>query len=148
MRQLVTAFRVAWHGRKGVAALEFALAAPFLILMLLAIVDFGRAIDQSIRLETAARSGAQYALSFPEDLAGISSAVSAALTGQTGLHTPQVTMACECPGSGGTATADPGCTSTCTDRRRLVTVVVRQDFTALHFVRISTLSGNVTLRLE
>lgn len=140
--------RDAWRDQRGVAALELAVAAPLLILLLFAIIDFGRAIDQNIRLETAARSGAQYALSFPEDLIGITAAVNAALTGQAGLHAPEVSIACECPVAGGTAIADAGCTSSCAGRQRLVTISVQQDFTAFQFAHITRLTGNVTLRLE
>jgi Flp pilus assembly protein TadG len=45
------------HGR-AVAAVEFALIAPLLIVMLGAAVDLGRGIERAIRLETIARTAA------------------------------------------------------------------------------------------
>ncbi|MBU8537346.1 TadE/TadG family type IV pilus assembly protein [Falsiroseomonas tokyonensis] len=135
--------------RRGLAALEFCIAAPMLVTVLVGVMDLGRAIDQTIRLETAARDGAQYALSFPDDLAGIRNSVSTALNGQAGLRTPQVTMACECPSAGGgVPAADPGCTSPCSGRQRLLTIVAQQDFNATLLKNVKVLTGNVTLRIE
>lgn len=148
MRSFVSAFRKARQCPHGIAGLEFALIAPLLVLVLLGIVDYGRAIDQSIRLETAARAGAQYAMSFPEDIPGIRTSVTNALIGQTHVETPQVTIFCECPLTGGGTTADAGCTSTCSNRRRMVSVTVRQTFTPFFFTHVNTLTGNVVLRLE
>ncbi len=45
--------------RRGVAAVEFALIAPILVILLGAATDLGRAIERAIRLENAARAGAQ-----------------------------------------------------------------------------------------
>jgi Flp pilus assembly protein TadG len=123
--------------RRGVAAQEFAIAAPALILLLMAVIDFGRAIDQSIRLETAARAGAQYGLVYPDDTAGINARIGAALAGWSDW-TAQVGLTCEC--------ASPGaCTTGCA---QLLTINVSRPFTAAFFVRVTTLRGNVTLRVS
>jgi Flp pilus assembly protein TadG len=53
-------------GRRGMAALEFALAAPLVVLVFGAVYDLGRAIDQTIRLANAVRAGAQYAIAYPD----------------------------------------------------------------------------------
>jgi Flp pilus assembly pilin Flp len=45
---------------KGAAAVEFALIAPFLIMMLVGIMDFGRFINQRMELENLARAAAEY----------------------------------------------------------------------------------------
>lgn len=52
--------------QKGVALAEFALILPILVLLVVAIIDFGRAVNQSLILESAARAGAEYAALFPE----------------------------------------------------------------------------------
>ncbi|MCB4824757.1 TadE family protein [Roseicella aerolata] len=123
--------------RHGVAALEFAIAAPVLILLLMAVIDFGRAIDQSIRLETAARAGAQYGLVYPDDTAGISARIGAALSGWSDWNA-QIGLTCEC--------ASPGaCTTGC---EQLLTVGVTRPFTAAFFLRVTTLRGNVTIRVS
>lgn len=46
----------------GVAAVEFALIAPVLLTLLAGAFDLGRALDQSIRMESAALAGAQLAI--------------------------------------------------------------------------------------
>ena len=51
-----------WRDRRGVAALEMAAVAPFLIFVMLICIDFGRAISQSIELTHAVKAGAQYAV--------------------------------------------------------------------------------------
>lgn len=49
------------RAERGQALLEFALVAPLVLFFLLAIVDFGIAIDRHIVLDHAAREGARYA---------------------------------------------------------------------------------------
>jgi Flp pilus assembly protein TadG len=46
----------------GVAAIELALMAPFLVLLMTAGFDFGRALYEQHRLAGAARAGVQYAI--------------------------------------------------------------------------------------
>ncbi|WP_372624363.1 TadE/TadG family type IV pilus assembly protein [Falsiroseomonas sp.] len=125
------------RGRRGVAAVELAIAAPVFILLLMAVIDFGRAIDQTIRLENAARAGAQYGLVFPDDTAGIEARVRNALAGWSDV-TPTAPLTCEC--------ASPGapCTASCA---RILTVSVTRPFTAAFFVTVTTLSANVVLRI-
>lgn len=63
----------AWHRhlghclreRRGVSALEFALLLPVIITVLVGAFDLGNAFQQSIRLEAAARAGAQAAFTSP-----------------------------------------------------------------------------------
>jgi Flp pilus assembly protein TadG len=47
--------------QRGQSLLEFALIAPFVLFLLLALVDFGIAIDRRIVLDHAVREGARYA---------------------------------------------------------------------------------------
>ncbi len=51
-----------WRDKRGIAAVEMAAVAPVLLFILIACVDFGRAISQSIDLANAVRAGAQYAV--------------------------------------------------------------------------------------
>lgn len=48
-------------GREGQTLIEFALVAPLALVFLLAIVDFGIAIDRKLVLDHAVREGARYA---------------------------------------------------------------------------------------
>ncbi len=49
------------HGCRGQTLIEFALVAPLALVFLLAIVDFGIAIDRKLVLDHAVREGARYA---------------------------------------------------------------------------------------
>ena len=50
-----------WRDRRGVAATEFALLLPFLLLLLVGIYEFGSYLAQASSLEKSLRSGAMYA---------------------------------------------------------------------------------------
>jgi Flp pilus assembly protein TadG len=86
LAQLVTSVRALRANRSGVAAAEFALIAPIVVTLLLGVYDIGNAIQQRLQLEQAVRAGAQYALSWPDNLSslaggvyGIQGAIAAAL---------------------------------------------------------------------
>lgn len=53
--------------RDGNSAVEFALAAPMLILLTFGAFDYGRAYVEEVRMRGAARAGAQYALYEPSN---------------------------------------------------------------------------------
>lgn len=72
---------------RGVSAVEFGLAAPFLILLLVALTDLGLGFYDSLQVQGAASAGAQYASTHAWNTANITAAVQAA----TDLRT-QVTM--------------------------------------------------------
>jgi Flp pilus assembly protein TadG len=61
--------------RRGIAALEFALIAPVLLLLLLGAYDIGSAVQQRLVLQGALRAGARYAISFPDRNDGIVAAM-------------------------------------------------------------------------
>lgn len=85
--------------RRAAAALEFGIIAPLLLLLLSATVDIGGAMHQTIRIENAARAGAQFAMSFPDDTTGISTVTTAAFGGATADITVDVgPLICACPG--------------------------------------------------
>ena len=50
------------HGRHGVAAVEFAIIAPVFVIMILGIIEFGRAIMVQQILTNASREGARRAI--------------------------------------------------------------------------------------
>ncbi len=53
-------------GAKGTsAALEFALATPLLVALLVPVADLGLAYSEQIRVQQAAQAGAQYAIFHP-----------------------------------------------------------------------------------
>lgn len=100
--------------RAGVAAIEFAIIAPVMILLAGAAWDLGNAVDRSIHLENAARTGAQYITRNPSDTAGAQAAAQAVLSGYGTISIG--TMVCTCPPSGAATggSAVDCATGTCT----------------------------------
>ena len=82
----------------GNAAVEFALLAPVLILLVAGLVDFGRAYFTRMQLENAARAGAQYGLLHgSDDLATIEDVVHQASEVPTADLTVSASTFCACP---------------------------------------------------
>ena len=114
---------------RGSIAVEFALAAPMLVLFLAGMVDFGRAFYDRMALETAARGAVQYARQYPYDAAGIRLAALNAgrLSGPLTVDAPE--PFCECPD--GTPNE---CSAACPSGeavQRFLSVTVREDFQTL-----------------
>jgi hypothetical protein len=87
---------------RGAVAVEFALVLPVLLLIVFAIIDFGRALNAQIDLTGAAREGVRLAaLGYPD--AAIQARVAAAAPDLSGV-TATVTASCP-PGAGPVADA-------------------------------------------
>ncbi|AXK82922.1 pilus assembly protein [Pseudolabrys taiwanensis] len=92
------------RGQRGTAALEFGLAIPFLLTVLMGAVELGFAIYEGMQVYVAAEAGALYAGQNGWSSAGISTAVTNA-TATTGLTaTPAPTQFWGCPSEGGITT--------------------------------------------
>ena len=87
----------------GAAAVEFAMAAPVLVLLGLGVAEYGVLMGSAASLESAARAGAQVAKADPS--------VTAATLTSLGLFpsgaTPTVTSVCTCADNTPTGTACP-----------------------------------------
>lgn len=84
---------------EGNAAIEFAFAVPFLLLLLSGAYDFGRGFNEKLRLDGAARAGAQYALynyDKVEDSAGVIQAARDDADDTAGLLTVTPVYYCTC----------------------------------------------------
>ncbi len=115
--------------RQGVAAVEFALVAPVLILLFVGLADFGLATAEKMRLIDSARAGAQYAASNPTDTAGTTAAVKNATSGLTGTGlSVALTQSCGC-NDGSTVTCGSGCASG--SEWTYVTVAVSENYPLL-----------------
>ncbi|WP_198369960.1 TadE/TadG family type IV pilus assembly protein [Roseomonas rosulenta] len=150
------------HRRRdsGASALEFALVSPLLIFVMLAVADFGNALQQSIRLEAAVRAGAQTVLGGTYNETRIRNVVSANLTDwrlttdtPSGNVTLTTSLVCRCPGTNGTVfdctTGDP--VATCGapgDFNEYVSITATRPYARLFVFPSSTLRGNVELRLR
>lgn len=147
----------AWRDRRGVAALEMALAAPFFLLVLMICVDFGRAISQSIDLTHAVRAGAQFAATAPNAQALIEGTIRTALP--PNLSAATVTTACYCgalPNGGVGMPPAAACDTACpAASARMMTLRASLPFQPHTFVLGRTIAtavglnqvvGNVTVR--
>jgi Flp pilus assembly protein TadG len=99
------------RAERGNAAIEFALATPILLGLLVPVADLGIAFTQQIQVQQAAQAGAQYALLHGYSSSAISNAVTAA-TNLSGVSAaPAPTQSCGCPT--GTTISAAACASTC-----------------------------------
>lgn len=102
-------FVKARRSEAGNAVVEFALIAPILMVMILGLVDAGRAIGANVRLGSGVTAGLRYALSDSYASTEIASAAMAGSRYADGEATVTVTRFCECPDG-----ASVDCSGTCT----------------------------------
>lgn len=98
---------------RGSAAIEFAIIAPVLLILLVGIVELGLGIRQAMQVQDAAEAGALYAGKYGWDAAGIAAAVVNATDASGVTASPAPVQFCGCPGTGGITTVD--CGSQCPD---------------------------------
>jgi Flp pilus assembly protein TadG len=134
--------------RRGVAAVEFALATPILLVTLVGMADFGLAVNEKMRLYTAARAGAQAGLGDATATATITQAVTSAANLDAGAVTVTVAQSCGCA-DGTTAVCGTVCADAST-QRGYVTVTVNESYAMLlnypGFTNPVALSAAATLR--
>jgi Flp pilus assembly protein TadG len=157
MKHLFAALRCCGVDRAGAALVEFALIAPVLISLLGGAVDLGSAIALSLRVENAARTGAQYVTRKPSDTSGAQTVAVGTLTGVSGASVVVGAMVCQCPAAGSAnGGAVVACTSTCaTGMAQYITVTATALFTPifpasslLPFDSLTGVTGSVVVRLN
>ena len=94
----------------GVAAIEFALLAPLLVLFLVGTIEVGTAAYRAMQVQAAAEAGAYYASINRFDSEGIANAVSGANHPRI-TATPAPSLFRACPSS--TGLTEQACSSTC-----------------------------------
>ena len=92
----------------GVAATEFALFAPMIILGILMMVDIGGAIAERMEMDRNVRAGAQAAMSLNNDVSSIEGIILASTEEPENL-TVDVNLQCLC------SEASAACTTPCPD---------------------------------
>ncbi len=138
------------RAKGGTAALEFALATPLLVALLVPVADLGLAYSEQIRVQQAAQAGAQYAIFHPwssTSAAAISNAVLAASALSTITASPAPSQTCGCPG--GSAITTTSCGSICSDGQSAgyyVTVNARAPYTSA--MPYSVLGNSVMLTAQ
>ncbi|MFC0408551.1 TadE/TadG family type IV pilus assembly protein [Roseomonas elaeocarpi] len=141
-------------GRRGIAAVEFALVAPVMILLLLGGFDLANAFAQSMRLQSAAQAGAQYAAAYPTADSDIVAAVRANLAGWSNVTVNNPVRSCVCD-NGGTVNCSGGsCASGTALPVLYLTITATRPFTASSpltarlFPSLTQVSGRVQMRLR
>lgn len=163
---------------RGVSALEFALTLPILTFIMLGVADYGAALQQSIRLEAAARAGAQVAFTHTGDtinnapdtnfangsnaklvrdavlakLSGWSPAPSCTNGAGNGVCVTYVAW-CQCPQSGNAAGTNfaVDCSADplpCTDLQQYASITATRNYSPLSIFPLRTLRGNVEIRVR
>ncbi len=105
----VPIFRRDW---RGIAAVEFALVAPFLIATAVGLTDIGFGLYRAMQVDDAAHAGMRYALVHGYDATAISAQV-AAVEGFAITASPPPERYCGCPSSSGVDQAS--CDTFCPD---------------------------------
>ncbi len=146
-----TAHRRRDRNQSGAAAVEFALGAPLLALMLVGIVEIGFATRRQMQVEDAAAAGALYASANGWDQAGIATAVTSAKSNAAISASPAPSQFCGCPTAAGITT--DVCGHTCADgaaSRSYVLVsaqVTRISFLSSALALPVTLTATATTRI-
>ena len=96
---------------RGVAAIEFAIIIPMLVMMVVCTVDLGMGIYRNMQVQNSAQAGARYAMTHSFDATLISKAVSNATGVQGIVASPPPSRYCGCATSAGISPI--ACGSTC-----------------------------------
>ena len=143
-----------WRAEDGGSAVEFAVVGGVLSLLLLGILDFGRAYWEQIQVGDAARAGADYAEKNGYDSTKIQSAVTNATTLSGVQASPAPSKFCGCPNIT-TGVRSGSCTATCSDGSTAgtyVTVNAQVSYTTMFsWPGVSnpmTLATSVTVRIN
>jgi Flp pilus assembly protein TadG len=147
-------------GVEGAVLVEFALAAPILVILVLGIADFGLLAASNAALEGATRVGAEYArnnsnchdISSSTCIAGIEAAMQSTVSPTLSYPTSSPTFPASCECDDGTSIT---CGTTCvgagkTPNRVLITVTASQTYTPiLPWPGIPTsLTASTEMRIE
>jgi Flp pilus assembly protein TadG len=148
--RLLSRFIFLFRGSEGTAAVEFGLAAPLLLGLLVPIVDLGMACSQRIQVQQSAQAGAQYAAFHPWNTNSPSEIANAARSASTlsGITTtPSPFQVCGCPT--GSTVSSANCGSTCANSETAgYYVVVTTELPYTPMLPYSVLGNSVTLTAQ
>lgn len=135
----------------GVAAIEFAMVAPFLILLMVGIMDMGMYIRDKMKLEQISRAGVDFVLQGGQDSDIESNVVSYYDPDNTTAYTVTSERVCTC----GDGIAQDCTAMACPQgdhSRQFVKVDVSREFSTLFpypgLPQTMTLSGSARMRLD
>jgi len=149
-QRLLGRFFLPFRARGGAVAVEFGLAVPLLIGLLVPIADLGMAFSQSIQVQQSAQAGAQYATfhpwnsNSPTDIANAAKSASS-LSGITASPSPF--QVCGCPT--GNTVLSANCATTCANSETAgYYVVVTTELPYTPMLPYSVLGDSVTLTAQ
>lgn len=118
---------------RGQSAVELASITPILVLMLLAVVDFGRFFYVSIAVHSAARAGAQYGSQSVESAADLTGMTNAANTdwNNSQMSLTATPSQCTCASSSNSVAACPSDYCTVDSQANFVEVDTAVTFTSV-----------------
>jgi Flp pilus assembly protein TadG len=117
--------------------------APLLLTFMLGTVDISNSVQTAIRLERAARAGAQYAVADASDMAAVRNSVIAAWPELTTTDVPLPVLSCEC------ASVGVACTASCAGGLvRIVTVTASRALSPMLLTTLTRSTGNAVARLQ
>jgi Flp pilus assembly protein TadG len=99
-------------GIRGVVAIEFAIVAIVLVVLMVCTVDLGMGFYRKMQVQNAAQAGAQYAAARGFAESSITNAVTAASSFSGISASPAPTQFCGCPSNTGVTSVS--CSATCT----------------------------------
>lgn len=147
---------VAWARREcGASLVELGLMLPFLGLLLLGVIDFGRAYYMQVEVSNAAYTGALYGTQNPTDTTGMQNAATADAADISGMAAT-ATYGCVCSQSTSTSSGVQNCSSppTCSGSGNLLVNYVQVTTSATYKPMFPwpgipssiSLAGSTTLR--
>lgn len=144
--------RCFWRDQRGSAAVELAIYLPFVLMLFAGLFLYGAGIFTSLRLESAARAGAQYAMVDATNAANIEQAVLDAIGGDTSDVQVTATTYCQCPGSGTQTDCTTGSCGAGSAPNQYVAIAATRPFTGFlglaSLAPISQLSGHAVIRVR
>lgn len=149
-QRLLSRFILMFRATGGAAAVEFGLAVPLLLGLLVPIADLGMAFSQRIQVQQSAQAGAQYAAfhpwnsNSPTEIANAAKSASAL----SGIATsPSPFQVCGCPT--GNTVLSANCGSTCANSETAgYYVVVTTELPYTPMLPYSVLGDSVTLTAQ
>lgn len=141
--------------REGIAAVEFALLAPILILIFTGAVSLGLALWIKMQVGNAARAGANYAVNHGYDTENIRTAAQGATAlSKVTVNSTEATQSCIDPASGKILSANgaTACPGTGSPPGNYVTITTQLSYSFIlpipGIADVTTLRGNAVARIR
>jgi Flp pilus assembly protein TadG len=141
-----------WRNERGSAAVELALYLPFALVLFAGLFQYGSGIFASLRLESATRAGAQYAMVDANNAVNIENAVLSAIGGDTADVQVTTTTYCQCPESGSQTDCATASCSGGAAPNQYVSIAARRPFTTIlglaSLAPLNEVSGHAVIRVR